>query len=553
MFSISLKQLFSFKTIQKQKHMKKFTFLFTFSLIVSFAFSQNLIENAGFENWSGGQPDSWTTSGGAITLSQNTDIYQEGVSSCQVVFTSDENQNLLSNTFSVEPGNPIIMSIYIYDNDAAGRARISCLYEGADNYYGSYSEDMDEWQMLSYEGIVPDGATSATFQVRFYDVSSGWDGDAEILVDAANYTIDNEIKPEPTNYPTNFSASAAGVNANLSWTDATGEQLPQAYLILAGNTIDFDIPVDGVPQEDDTDLSDGNGRLNISYGEEYGSFGSLSPATDYYFVIIPYTNSGENIDYKVDGDPPSTSLTMPDVSIISSVDFEDNTFGDWTSINVNGAQVWEVAPYGNPGNCGAMSGFDGQPYANEDWLISPLINLNNYTDEVFSFDNAMNYTGPALELYISNDYNGDPLTANWEMLNFTASGGGWDYQSSEIDLSTINTSVHIGFKFTSSDEESATWEVDNLLVTGVISNSINEETSIDIKLYPNPGYGIYQLQNSNKENLNIEVYNVLGQFIHSIESSNAQIQIDISDENNGIYLIHIIGKSENKTISVVKK
>jgi len=194
--------------------MKKFTFLWVFAILATFAFSQNLIENPSFENWTDGQPDSWTTSGGAITLSQNTDNMQEGSSSCQVVFTSQDNQNLLSNTFAVEAGNPIIMSVYIFDNDDAGRARISCLYEGADNYYGTYSEDLDEWQMLSYEGVVPDGATSATFQIRFYDVASGWDGDAQILVDAASFVVDNEIKPEPSNYPTDFASVAAGINAN---------------------------------------------------------------------------------------------------------------------------------------------------------------------------------------------------------------------------------------------------------------------------------------------------------------------------------------------------
>lgn len=533
--------------------MKKFTFLWVFAILSAFAFSQNLIENPGFENWTGGQPDSWTTSGGAITLSQNNDNVQEGSSSCQVVFTSQDNQNLLSNTFSVDAGDPIILSVYIFDNDAAGRARISCLYEGADNYYGTYSEDMDEWQMLSYEGVVPDGATSATFQVRFYDVPSGWDGDAEILVDAASFFVDNEIKPEPSNYPTDFSATASGVSANLSWTDATGDVLPQKYLVMASSSNDFTAPVDGTAVEDDTDISDGSAVLNISFGEEFTSFSGLDAAATYYFTIYPYTNSGENIDYKTDGTAPTTEVTMPDVSVLTSVDFEDDTFGDWETVNVNGDQVWGINGYGNPGNCGVMSGYDGQPYANEDWLISPSLNLDNYSSETFTFDNAMNYTGPAMELYISSDYDGDPTTATWELLSFDASGGNWDYVSSEIDLSSYSGTINLGFKFTSTDSESATWEVDNLLITGVISNTVSDEGIFNVNIYPNPGFGIYQVNNPNKENLNISIYNVLGQFIYSSVSSDSNILLDITDENKGIYLIQIIGESTNRTISVVKK
>jgi len=533
--------------------MKKFTFLWAIMLFASFAFSQNLIDNPGFENWTDGQPDSWTADGGAITVSQNTENVQEGSSSCDVVFTSQDNQYLTSGSFAVEAGDPMILSVYFYDNDPAGRARLCCIFEGADNYYGNYSEDMDSWQMVNYEGVVPDGATSAEFQIRFYDVSAGWDGDAEILVDATSFVLDNEIKPEPSNYPTDFTAISAGVSANVSWTDATGDQLPQKYLVMASTSDAFIAPVDGTPVDDDADISDGNAVLNISFGDEMTSFSGLEAATTYHFTIYPYTNSGENIDYKTDGTAPTAMVVMPDISILTSLDFEDNTFGDWEAISVSGDQVWEISAYGNPGNCGAMSGYDGQAYVNEDWLISPTLNLDNYSEEVFTFDNATNYSGPPLELYISSDYDGDPTTATWEMIDFTASGGSWNYVSSEIDLSNYTGSVTLGFKFTSTDSESATWELDNLLVTGVLSNSVSEQLFAELSIYPNPGYGFFHVQNTNNQLLNISVFNVLGQFIKSVESSNSEIQLDLSDEDNGIYLIQMMSDSYNKTISVVKK
>jgi hypothetical protein len=535
--------------------MKKFTLLWMAVIFVSsIAFSQNLVVNPSFENWTDAQPDNWLADGGAITVTQNSDVVQEGSSSCHVLFTSQDNQYLTSDAFSVNAGDPFVISFYVNDNDAAGRARLCCIWEGADNYYGDYSEDMDDWQMISYEGVVPDGATSAEFQIRFYDVSSAWDGDAEVYVDMASFVVDNEIKPEPSNYPTDFAAAASGVNANVSWTDATGDQLPQGYLILASDSDSFDMPVDGTPQEDDTDLSDGSAMLNVNFGEEMGSFSSLSPASTYYFAIFPYTNSGNNIDYKTDGSYPTTSLTTPDVSILSSVDFEDETFGDWTTVSVLGDQEWGISSYGNPGNCAYMSGYDGQPYANEDWVISPAFNFDNYSQETFVFDNATKFDGPEMQLFVSTDYVDDPTTATWTELDYTLSTGDWEYVSSgEIDLSSYSGTVNIGFKYTSTDGGSAAWEIDNMLVTAVMSSSIDEIASTELKLYPNPGYGVYQLSNPNKEQLSIAVYNVMGQFVQSIDADQSEITIDLTNQESGVYLLQVIGNKTNTSISLIKK
>jgi hypothetical protein len=536
--------------------MKKFTFLWAALLLATLGLNaQNLIENPGFETWTDAQPDSWVTSGDAITLSQNTTNIQEGTSSCQVVFTSQDNQNLQSNTFAVNAGDPIAIGVYIFDNDIAGRARLSVLFEGSDNYYGEYSEDMDSWQMISYEGMVPDGATAATYQIRFYDISDDWDGDAEILVDNCSFMIDDAIKPEPTNYPTAFAAAPNGASAKTTWTDADGEQLPQNYLVMASTSASFTAPVDGTPVADDANLADGNAVLNVAFGSQIASFSGASPATTYYFVIFPYTNSGADIDYKTDGSAPTAELTMPDVTIISFVDFEDDTFGDWTTYSVTGDQVWEIAPYGNPGNCAKMAGYDGGAFENEDWMISPVLDLDNYANETFVFETAYNYDGPALELLVSMDYeSGDPSAATWSPISFTASPGGWEWASSGvIDLSSYTGTIHLAYKFTSTSDGSSTWEVDNILITGTMSNSVNEEELVQLSVYPNPGNGNYNISNTQQTNLNISVYNIVGELVYETISSEQVINLDIQNQNNGVYLVQLTGQGNTRTISVIKK
>ncbi len=524
--------------------------LFTVSI-----FAQNLIENPGFEAWTAGAPDSWATDGGAITLSQNTTNVHEGTSSCEVVFTSQDNQYLASNTMPVSAGAPIAVHFYAYDNDAAGRTRLCVIFDVGDNYYGGYSEDMDSWQMISYEGVVPDGATQATFQLRFYDVSAAWDGDCLILLDETNFIIDDEIKPEPSNYPTDFSASANGTGVAVTWTDATGDQLPQNYLVFASTSDAFTAPVDGTPISDDADMSDGSAVLNVSFGQESIGFNGFDAGVSYYFTIYPYTNSGADIDYKTDGTAPTTDITMPDISILNFEDFEDGTFGDWSAFSVVGDQEWEVAAYGNPGNCAKMSGYEESPFDNEDWFISPVFNLDSYSNEEFTFESAMNYEGPALELLISTDYTtGDPTAATWETIEFTPSTGEWDWAGSGIiDLSTYSGTAYLAFKFTSTSAGSATWEVDNLLVTGTMSDGVQEEKNLEFNVYPNPGYGIYQIENSHAQSFEITVYNILGkQLMETVETS-SNYTLDIQDFDNGVYFLQIMSKNQKKTVSLIKQ
>ncbi len=66
-----------------------------------------------------------------------------------------------------------------------------------------------------------------------------------------------------------------------------------------------------------------------------------------------------------------------------------------------------------------MSGFEGAPFENDDWLISPALDLDNYINEVLTFQNAKNYTGNDLEVKISIDYDGggNPYSGTWTTLH----------------------------------------------------------------------------------------------------------------------------------------
>lgn len=148
------------------------------------------------------------------------------------------------------------------------------------------------------------------------------------------------------------------------------------------------------------------------------------------------------------------------------------SLGTFSQYSVTGAQVWTQSTY-NDDTFAKMSGFSGSALDNEDWLISPSLNLDNFTNEKLNFFTMMNY-GTAgdgsLRLYFSTDYSsGNPTLATWtEITGMTLSSGGWvKTTSGDVDLSAINgTNVHIAFKYLSTTAGAATWEVGGILITG---------------------------------------------------------------------------------------
>ena len=167
-------------------------------------------------------------------------------------------------------------------------------------------------------------------------------------------------------------------------------------------------------------------------------------------------------------DSPIVSATYvinDDVYIIFDQDWEEDWHG-WTQVNVEGETAeWTIAEHS--GNHYAyMNAY--QQGVNEDWLISPAFDLDSYSDVVLTFITAKNYNGPDIEVYFSNDYDGqNPTTATWQALACQLSEGGWNWvESGAISLDAFSgNNCHIAYKYTSTEDQAAGWEVDDILLT----------------------------------------------------------------------------------------
>lgn len=437
-------------------------------------------------------PTDWEDDSGINTFQESTMVYQ-GAYSCGIeVTTGTQAECDLSNLVEipVTAGETFKISFWYFTSEHVRmRAAFDWVGSGATyspNYAGPTSTG--DWEEFVFESTVPSGVTGVYLRIRSYDYGSFVPPETQYIdqvtfesptgnplpVSNGDFESWSGVNPEPTNYPTDFTATGNNLNIDLSWTDATGAQLPQAYLIVGSADPVIDPPVDGVTVVDDFDLSDGLGAANVSYGVEEFTFANLPANTTYYFMIFPYTNSGPNVDYKTDGTAPSANATTANIFTLHQENFNES-WGAYDTISIVGDQVWDRDnSFGINGTaCAQMSGYEGGSHANEDWLISPSLDFTQYDNEVLSFYTAMGYptTEVQLTVLISTDYDGggDPNAANWTELNPVLATGDpfWEWTFSEyLDVSGFESdNVHLAFKYVSTDLESATWEVDDILIT----------------------------------------------------------------------------------------
>jgi uncharacterized repeat protein (TIGR03803 family) len=134
----------------------------------------------------------------------------------------------------------------------------------------------------------------------------------------------------------------------------------------------------------------------------------------------------------------------------------------------------------------------------------------------------------------SHAYNNDTLY-NVCMTKFRTSGDSCTY-CHIIGLNALGNIVRNG---------GFTINVQNSNFSTNSSQNKNDESIIEI--YPNPTDGIFQIVNIKNQEIQIEIYNVLGECISHYTRMFSNFQIDLSNQPNGIYFINI--KTETGIVS----
>jgi len=162
-----------------------------------------------------------------------------------------------------------------------------------------------------------------------------------------------------------------------------------------------------------------------------------------------------------------------------------SSFDKFTAISVKGNQVWHFEPQ-NPQYGACMNGYAyGVSYENEDWLISPAINLHNVSNLKLTFDHTR---GPESEMnvgmaegwykvYATANYTGNVSTTQWiEITGVKHATIKWVFVNSgelAIPETVKSSNTRIAFKYLCSNSQSAMWEVKNVSVSGTPTQEVD--------------------------------------------------------------------------------
>lgn len=300
---------------------------------------------------------------------------------------------------------------------------------------------------------------------------------------------------------------------------------------------------------------------------------------NYYTAWIPSQAAGDTVYYHIKAeDIEGNSITSLEYkyavkkAFVKTVVWEetfDSDLGQMTTYSISGDQKWEFSSqYGNDPGCAVMSGYDGDEYANHDWLITPALDLSQYDKALLNFDEAINYddnfVGYSQDIRYSTDYDGsrDPTNRDfsWQLIEVEdrSSGNSWDFISvNEVELENIagEDSVYIGFRYTSSNSSASTWELDNIKVTGLIDTACtgiagsSEIPHKDFKLapnYPNPFNATTTIEYiiNNREKIDLRVYDLSGELIQTLDKGLKnqglhRVKWNAGEQASGVYFIKL--------------
>ena len=359
-----------------------------------------------------------------------------------------------------------------------------------------------------------------------------------------------QIDPEPSNYPTNFSATVDGTDVTLTWTDATGAQLPAKYLVLA-STGNITVPTDGTP------VANGDLAMNVNYGEEAAVFAGLQGGTTYHFAIFPYTNSGANIDYKTDGSYPTAIVTTEDIEILLFEDFDED-LGVFTAYDAYGEQGWHQASYQGTTYALCNGYASGAAHQNEDWLISPKLQ-SGFMDLWVEFRTAMKFEGNYLSVAVSFDYDGqsDPTDYTWYSITeyFDFSQGNYEW----VESGALNVyqefydynpfgGFFLAFIYTSTEEAASSWEIDYVRAYTLHTEGVDDNIRPVISFYPNPANEQVSFVLDN--DAQVSVFDMTGRKVSETNMAAGQAQLNVSELVDGVYFVNV--RYANGTTAVSK-
>ncbi len=228
-----------------------------------------------------------------------------------------------------------------------------------------------------------------------------------------------------------------------------------------------------------------------------------------------------------------------------------------------------------PANCGNVSDISGQ----RQQIYTPDVSFTGVTNAEMSFDVAYEpsstSSGDTLAIYYSTDCGntwkniylkggatlcttgsttgkGTDVVTSSRGTCFVPPAGTAAWRRDSISLTALNNQSSVMFSFESRSGWGNIMYLDNINVSSptltAIQNIIN---STDVKVYPNPNKGQFNLEITNYELgiTNIEIYDALGQQVYHASVNPGTTQIDLDAKAGGFYFYRVMSQSGDKLIA----
>ena len=318
----------------------------------------------------------------------------------------------------------------------------------------------------------------------------------------AVFKFEYQVFPEPSTQVTNFTAVNSGNDINLAWNDVAGPNLADGYAIAISTTAgNFPTFTDGVSPIIDMDVTDGNGLVIVSNGEEAYTWNDLDETVTYYFQITAYSNVADDIDYLTTPNGPvanaTTTISLDPTIIITEV----------VSTDINEAYV-EIFNYGTAAvDLGAEGfylaiAFNGSSNAVNPSNLTATLQPGDYytvgrpggsfTPDITDY-NFLNGDGD--DIYVL--YNGDDVIVDiYGVLGQSGFGEPWDYSNSRA-IRKITVS-----------EANDTWTASEWIIETISSfNDVTANAGEDINFIYNNSWSPYDPSGSEYQAEDVTVMN----------------------------------------------
>ncbi len=268
----------------------------------------NLLQNPGFENWSGGNPDNWTIESGA-NVYQETGTIHSGDYSLKLEATGTSNSGVYQTVGGINGGSTYHISVWFYSISGTGSGGLGIYLRWLDasgSQVGSngpyYNQSTNTWEEISRDLIAPSNATQLQVKIRAYANST-----------VAGYVDDVAVNPPTTNQPPNISnishspqnpTSNDDVTVTADITDPDGDNISKDSLYYStdnGNTW--------------TDIY----HSNVSGSTYSYTIPAQSNGTTVQYYIIAEDDQGER------STSDTISYTVSDNPVISNVTYSPST------------------------------------------------------------------------------------------------------------------------------------------------------------------------------------------------------------------------------------